>query len=132
MVVGIFKTLLLSIHSQRTANAFDFFVINKGDIRNVDEKVTPDGQMVVTFYKKSDQKIIDQNLARYHKAAEQGEIDAQTYLGFIYLQGKGVPVDLKQAREWFTKAAQQGDPKHRPTWLIYMKGNGIPLIWAKH
>ena len=52
MVVGIIKTLLLSIRSQKTSDAFAFFAINKGDIRNVDEKVTPDGQVIVTFYKK--------------------------------------------------------------------------------
>ncbi|MEW6330670.1 MAG: hypothetical protein AB1560_04330 [Pseudomonadota bacterium] len=56
MIVGIIKTLLLSIRSQRTANAFDFFAINKGDIRNVDEKVTADGQVIVTFYKKDFEK----------------------------------------------------------------------------
>lgn len=127
MVVGIIKVLLLSVRSQKTSDAFAFFAINKGDIRNVDEKVTPDGQVVVTFYKKSDQKILGQNLARYHKAAAQGDVDAQTYLGFIYLQGKGIPVDLNQAREWFSKAAQQGDPKAQTHLAhIYEKGKGIP------
>lgn len=56
MVVGIIKTLLLSIRSQKTSDAFAFFAINKGDIRNIDEKLTPDGQVTITFYKKNFEK----------------------------------------------------------------------------
>jgi TPR repeat protein len=33
-----------------------------------------------------------------------------TVLGGLYAQGKGAPRDYLKAREWFTKAANQGDP----------------------
>ncbi len=56
MTVGIIKTLLLSIRSQKMSDAFAFFAVNKGDIRNVDEKVTADDQVIVTFYKKDLEK----------------------------------------------------------------------------
>jgi len=56
MMVGIIKTLLLSVRSQKTSDAFAFFAISKGDIRQVDEKLTPDGQVIVTFYKKDFEK----------------------------------------------------------------------------
>jgi hypothetical protein len=56
MVVGIIKTLSLSIRSQKTSDAFAFFTINKGDIRNVDEKLTTNDQVVITFYKKDFEK----------------------------------------------------------------------------
>ena len=40
-------------------------------------------------------------------AAEQGEAHAQTSLGLLYSQGKGV--DSQEAAKWFWKAAEQGD-----------------------
>lgn len=53
MVVGIVKTLLLSFRSQKISDAFAFFAVNKGDIRNIDEKTSSDGQVIVTFYKEN-------------------------------------------------------------------------------
>lgn len=56
IVLGIIKTLFLSIYSQKTANALDFFLINSSDIRNVDERKTSGGQVVLTFYRKDFQR----------------------------------------------------------------------------
>ena len=42
------------------------------------------------------------------KAAEKGNIDSQEMLGSMYLLGKGVPQDDKQAVAWSRKAAEQG------------------------
>lgn len=53
MVVGIVKTLLLSFRSQKTSDVFAFFAVNKDDIRNVDEKTSPDSRVIVTIYKKN-------------------------------------------------------------------------------
>ena len=41
--------------------------------------------------------------------AQQGNVDAQYNLGMMYLDGKGVAQNYKQAMVWFQKAAQQGD-----------------------
>ena len=41
--------------------------------------------------------------------AEQGNADAQNYLGFMYYKGKGVPQDDKAAVQWYRRAAEQGD-----------------------
>jgi len=43
------------------------------------------------------------------KAADQGSVDAQNNLGFMYANGQGVPQDYSKAIEWFVKAAEQGD-----------------------
>ena len=43
-------------------------------------------------------------------AAEQGEAEAQTNLGTMYQNGKGVPQSNIEAVKWFRKAADQGDP----------------------
>ena len=44
----------------------------------------------------------------FRKAAEQGDADSQLDLGWMYLDGLGVPKDEKEAAKWFQKAADQG------------------------
>ena len=41
--------------------------------------------------------------------AEQGNPDAQLFLGKMYLKGQGVPKDPDQANKWFRQAAMQGN-----------------------
>jgi len=43
--------------------------------------------------------------------AVEGQAEAQFYVGFMYETGKGVPVDLEQAAQWYLAAAEQGEPK---------------------
>jgi TPR repeat protein len=45
----------------------------------------------------------------YRKAADQGYVDAQFDLGFMYKNGLGVPQDYVQAHMWFSLAATGGD-----------------------
>ncbi len=40
--------------------------------------------------------------------AEQGDADAQYYLGWQYEYGQGVKEDYAEAVRWYTKAAEQG------------------------
>ena len=40
-------------------------------------------------------------------ASEQGDVDAQFYLGEMYYYGQGVKKDSREAVKWYTKAAQQ-------------------------
>ncbi|MGA2260486.1 MAG: sel1 repeat family protein, partial [Acidobacteriota bacterium] len=42
------------------------------------------------------------------KAAAQGLGMAQHNLGFAYQNGKGVPLDFKEAEKWYRKAADNG------------------------
>ena len=42
-------------------------------------------------------------------AAEQGLAEAQDNLGVMYANGDGIETSYSKAREWFTKAAAQGD-----------------------
>ena len=44
----------------------------------------------------------------YRKATEQGNRDAQFYLGIMYYLGHGVPPDYNEAVKWYRKAAEQG------------------------
>lgn len=45
----------------------------------------------------------------YRKAARQGFARAQSALGYLYMEGRGVPKDRRQAASWWLKAAEQGD-----------------------
>ena len=40
--------------------------------------------------------------------AEQGDADAQNFLGFMYFHGDGVPKNLVKAARWYGKSAYQG------------------------
>jgi TPR repeat protein len=51
----------------------------------------------------------EQSVELVRKAAEQGNADAQTKLGTMYYEGKGVPQDYIQAHRWFNLAASSGD-----------------------
>ena len=48
-------------------------------------------------------------LQEFMPLAEQGNADAQYYLGLMYEYGKGVPKDDKTAMKWWTLAAEQGN-----------------------
>ena len=45
----------------------------------------------------------------YRQAAEQGYAQAQFMLGALYLLGKGVQVNKSLAKEWFSKACDNGE-----------------------
>ena len=44
----------------------------------------------------------------YRLAAEQGDADAQYYLGIGYATGHGVEKNAEKAKDWFWKAIRQG------------------------
>lgn len=44
----------------------------------------------------------------YRQRAEQGQADAQYYIGLMYALGKGLPKDYQKAAMWYRKAAEQG------------------------
>ena len=48
-------------------------------------------------------------MAWFRKAAEQGYANAQSNLGVMYNNGRGITKDEAQAVAWFRKAAEQGD-----------------------
>lgn len=58
--------------------------------------------------------------------AEQGDSSAQTYLGWMYRNGEGVPQDYAESIRWFRLSAAQGVAVGQ--YLVgdaYMKGEGV-------
>lgn len=43
--------------------------------------------------------------------ATQGQVQSQAMLGFMYMEGQGVPQDYAEALKWLRLAANQGEPK---------------------
>lgn len=59
--------------------------------------------------------------------AEKGSLVAQSYLGVLYHQGKGVPKSYDEALKWFRKAAAQGDAVSQAMLgTMYFLGEGVP------
>ena len=55
--------------------------------------------------------IESSSVTAIRERALKGDPDAQYLLGFFYASGEGLALDLKQAKLWLEKAAQNGDPR---------------------
>ena len=62
----------------------------------------------------------------FHKAAEQGDVNAQYNLGQMYDKGLGIPQDYTEAIKWYRKVAEQGDADAQHTLgIMYRFGRGV-------
>ena len=59
-------------------------------------------------------------------AAEQGHVKAMFNLGHVYIQGQGVAQSNESAREWWTKAANEGHEGAIKNLKILDKNEGKP------
>ena len=65
-------------------------------------------------------------------AAEQGLVEAQFSLGFIYDNGNGVPQNDTEAVRWYRMAAEQGLAKAQSSLgYMYATGEGIPKDYVQ-
>ncbi len=75
----------------------------------------------------------DQQSAQYSEAFEnwmllaiEGDAEAQFNLGLLYSEGKGVPVDYRQAVFWYQKGAEQGHTGAQYNLAhLYFGGHGV-------
>jgi TPR repeat protein len=59
--------------------------------------------------------------------AKRGDPAAQSYLGFMFETGRGVPQNYTEAAIWYRRAAEQGDSLAQYSLgLLYDKGQGVP------
>lgn len=66
-------------------------------------------------------------LREWTPLAEQGNANAQTFLGLMYHKGEGVLEDYKAAAKWYSLAAEQGNAiAQYHLSLMYHKGEGVP------
>ena len=59
--------------------------------------------------------------------ATQGQVQSQTLLGFMYMEGQGVPQDYQQAMKWLRLAANQGEASAEfALGDMYLNSKGVP------
>ncbi len=64
--------------------------------------------------------------------AEQGDPTAQTILGNMYDEGKGVPQDYEEAVKWCRLAAEQRFPQGQDNLgQMYFEGRGVPKSYVE-
>jgi TPR repeat protein len=64
--------------------------------------------------------------------AARGSPVAQTYLGYMYQYGLGVPQDYVLATSWLHQAALQSEPTGQfLLGLLFDKGYGVPQDWVE-
>jgi hypothetical protein len=56
--------------------------------------------------------------------ADKGHPKAEAYMGYMYEDGLGVPMDLREAARWYRLAAEQGD-SYSQTRLGYLHEKGL-------
>ena len=66
-------------------------------------------------------------LREWRPLAEQGDAEAQYYLGAMYDRGIGVRQDLAEAAKWYRRAAHQDDADGQNNLgAMYLNGHGVP------
>lgn len=71
-------------------------------------------------------------LKEWRPLAEQGNANAQFFLGELYRQGEGVGRDVATAVEWYRKAAEQGHVEAQLRLAeMYNTGRGVPRDFAE-
>jgi len=66
------------------------------------------------------------------RAGEQGDVDAQVWLGSVYGYAKNQSQSAPEAAKWYRMAAYQGDPPAQFALAnIYAEGNGVSQNWPE-
>jgi TPR repeat protein len=67
-------------------------------------------------------------VASYQAAAEQGDVEAQSRLGWMYYVGWGVERDAEEAFAWWRRASEQGyaEAQYALGWLKYWQEDNDP------
>ena len=88
-----------------------------------DNDIANDVRLAITAYKNSDYKTASKE---FKKMAENGQVEAQRFLGQMYDKGLGVPQNYRKALSWYKKAAEQKDPAAQyHLGVKYANGHGV-------
>ena len=85
--------------------------------------VFADYDMAYDSYQKGN---FDLAFSEFSQMAKQGNINAQFYLGTMYRAGEGVDQDYLKSLDWYSKAAESGEPRaQHNVAMFYHKGLGV-------
>ena len=126
---------------QNSSNSKDFFVVDcllPGQVRNLGRNFTymaPRRAIKTTAfdcglrggeYTSYDRANYKTALNIWLPQAQQGNAEAQTYVGEIYEKGLGLSPDYQLAAQWYEKAAKQGSSRAQINLgYLYEKGLGV-------
>lgn len=105
--------------------AYEWFSKSAENGNTNSKDIISDWENVVTSQKSPlddydwDESDLEGSVQRVIQAAEQGDAQAQYVLGFCYLEGQGVEIDIDVSHLWFEKAASNG----------YVDANEILAQW---
>ncbi len=75
---------------------------------------------------------LDKAVELYDEAANQGVVEAQLQLGYLYLNGSGVDKNLARAFSLFKKAAEQDDVNGQlQLGMMFDNGLGVPRDYGE-
>jgi TPR repeat protein len=118
--VGALTLEALSRYDKNREASLEFFATHERDFQSA--KQTP-SQIPLSKGEASQDKA---EVANLHRHADQGNADAQFFLGLIYETGDGAPLDYGKAAKWYCLAADQGHA-HAQSSLgsMYLHGRGM-------
>ncbi|OUD12189.1 hypothetical protein TPSD3_13790 [Thioflexithrix psekupsensis] len=65
-------------------------------------------------------------IAQLRQKADNGDVTAQYQMGLLFYNGRGVTLDLSQAAQWFTQAAEQNHGEAQfNLGVLYEYGQGV-------
>jgi hypothetical protein len=74
----------------------------------------------------------DSDFAEALRLAQEGDANAQTYIGAGYVEGQRVSQNYVEAVKWWRLAADQGDAKAQYNLgAMYSNGEGVPQDYAE-
>ena len=90
------------------------------------------GIILLDVEKRDSNNLAPEAVSLLRRAADADCIPAQVNLGFLFMAGRGVKQDYKEALRWYTRAAQAGSP-YAQAYLAQMfsEGLGVPKDQAQ-
>jgi len=83
--------------------------------------------------KGNSRQTMDTAIFFYELARKAGNIEANRYLGNIYLSGRMVPHDYKKAAEYFREGSDWGDAASMVSYAkLYLEGKGVPKDFSRY
>ncbi|NTV66802.1 MAG: toll/interleukin-1 receptor domain-containing protein [Chlorobaculum sp.] len=105
------------------------FIANRSDSSSetqIPATATVDGNTYAEGVKLYDAGKYDEAYPLFLKAAEQGDANAQCYIGVMYDNGYGVAQNYVEAEKWYRKSAEQGNSAAQfNLGLMYDNGKGV-------